>query len=208
MRRLFPLLLILIALARASSVAAQARSASLPAVIPSSGPSASTAWGANAPPAAEAATVGRESAGAMASIGDFWVGGGLGLGTAGLVIAFDVSAEVGGRLIQTRLTAQDNLAGWAGDFRTPELVTELGVMYGTRRWFSSGNQATAAAGLALVVGERGSDGADEFQTVGIPVQAQLISRGPLRLAITGLGNLNLEEPFVSFTLSLLLGRIR
>jgi hypothetical protein len=61
----------------------------------------------------------------MASIGDFWVGGGLGLGTAGLAIAFDVSAEVGGRLIQTRLTAHDNLAGWAGEFRTPELVTEL-----------------------------------------------------------------------------------
>ena len=92
-----------------------------------------------------------------------------------------------------------------------EDLDRLGHLYGRGKRITSGNWGGVSAGPSLVVGDR--DGA-EFQTVGVAVEAMLIGRrgvlipnGPLRFAISGVGNLNPEVPFVGFVVSLQLGKM-
>lgn len=84
-------------------------------------------------------------------------------------------------------------------------VTEAAFMLGRGRRYAV-NYGSVAGGLALVNVSRGAD-ADEKTTVGIPVEAQLISRGPLRLGATLAGNLNVDHPFAAFILSVQIGRV-
>jgi hypothetical protein len=128
---------------------------------------------------------------------------GAGFGTAGLSVAIDAAVHAGDRLYRGRLTAHDNLGGgWAGHV-PHELVTELGVLYGTGHRFSR-NYGLAAAGLALVAVER-TDASSA--TIGIPVEAQLVSGGPLRLGIAAMGNVNPVKPFAAFVLSVQFGGV-
>jgi hypothetical protein len=132
------------------------------------------------------------------------VGLGIAAGTAGLGPAIDFSVNSGTRLYRSRLTAQDNHVGRMGGI-APEhvLVTELAFMLGQGRRFVR-NYGSVAAGLSLVALSRGED--EEHATIGIPVEAQLISGGPLRIGTTIIGNVNLQRPFVAFVLSVQLGR--
>ncbi|MEO5511661.1 MAG: hypothetical protein ABIS27_13600 [Longimicrobiales bacterium] len=135
----------------------------------------------------------------------FRVGLGVLVGSAGLGGAVDASLNVGARLYRFRLSAQSNdvMAASSPDVRLS--ITESAFMLGRGRRYRV-NYGSVAAGLALVNVSRGSDDAVKT-TVGIPVEAQLISRGPIRLGATLAGNLNLEQPFAAFILSVQLGRV-
>jgi hypothetical protein len=47
----------------------------------------------------------------------------------------------------------------------------------------------------------------EQMTVGIPVEVQLISGGPLRWGATLVGNVNLLRPFAALAVTLQVGRV-
>jgi hypothetical protein len=135
----------------------------------------------------------------------FRVGLGVVAGSAGLGAAVDASLDRGPRVYRFRLTTQDNAVMAATSQGGRLAVTESAFMLGRGRRYVS-NYGSVATGLALVNVYRGTD-TDEQATVGIPVEAQLISRGPLRLGATLAGNLNLEQPFVAFILSVQLGTV-
>ncbi|HSJ08269.1 MAG TPA: hypothetical protein VK928_00105 [Longimicrobiales bacterium] len=120
-------------------------------------------------------------------------------------MAIDVSRNSGARLYRFRLVAQDNaIMAWTSEGERLG-VTEMAFMLGRGRRYVV-NYGSVAAGLALVDVYRGEEEA-AATTLGIPVEAQLISRGPLRLGATLAGNLNLEQPYAAFILSVQLGRI-
>lgn len=135
----------------------------------------------------------------------FRVGLGLLAGTAGLDPALDLSLNSGQRLYRFRMTVHDNSIGNMGGGPTDRLgIFETALMLGRGRRFVR-NYGSVAGGLALVTLE---DDADHgHTTIGVPVEAQLISGGPLRLGATLAGNLNLKEPFAAFILSVQVGRV-
>jgi hypothetical protein len=77
-------------------------------------------------------------------------------------------------------------------------------MYGRGMRFPGGNWGSVSGGVALVAGDRDDE---SFETVGIPLQAQLISRRMPHLGVTVAANLNTEVPFASILLSLQVGRV-
>lgn len=132
---------------------------------------------------------------------------GLGLlvGSGGFGAAFDVSMNSGSRVYRLRLTGHDNaIASW----QTTESVSiaETALMVGRGRRFTR-NYGSVSAGLALVEVSRGGEDGDVATTLGVPVEAQLISGGPLKLGATAAANLNLERPFAAFVLSVQVGRV-
>lgn len=132
------------------------------------------------------------------------IGLGLSAGTAGLGGAIDFSTSAGERLYRFRLTAHDNAIGsWTSSGERLS-IAETALMIGRGHRFVV-NYGSVAAGLALVNVYRSEN--DESTTIGVPVEAQLISGGPIRLGATLAGNLNLEQPFAAFILSVQLGRI-
>jgi hypothetical protein len=131
-------------------------------------------------------------------------GVGAGLSTAGLSVGIELAVHSGERLYKGRLTAHDNLGGGWAPGKDRELVAELGLLYGAGHRFNR-NYGLAAAGLALVTVEDRGD--RQRGTVGIPVEAQLISGGPLRLGIAAFGNLNPLRPFAGALLSVQLGGV-
>ena len=132
------------------------------------------------------------------------VGLGLVAGTAGLGGALDLSTSAGERVYRFRLTAHDNAIGsWTSSGGRVSL-TETALMIGRGHRFVA-NYGTVAAGLAAVSVYRGEN--DEAVTLGVPVEAQLISGGPIRIGATLAANVNLEHPFAAFILSLQLGRV-
>lgn len=134
----------------------------------------------------------------------FWGGLGLSLGTVGIGAGMDLAMLRGEHLFSGRFTFQGSVS--AGGETNPEslLVSEAGVMYGRGTRFAGGNWGSVSAGIAVVAGDRDDE---SFQTAGIPLQAQLISRRMPHLGATVAANLNAEVPFVSFILSLQVGRV-
>lgn len=133
-----------------------------------------------------------------------WGGAGLSLGTAGIGAGLDLSVLSDDRLWSGRLTFQGT-ADMGGNLDAEQvLVSELAVMYGRGRRVAGGNWGSVSAGLALVAGDREDEA---FETVGIPLQAQLISRRMPHLGATLAANLNTEAPFAAFILSLQVGRV-
>jgi hypothetical protein len=111
------------------------------------------------------------------------------------------------RLYRIRLSVQDNLVGNLGGSADERITTtETAVMLGRGRRFGR-NYGSLAAGAAVVGVDTDGDSADEATTVGVPLEAQLISGGPLRIGATVAANLNLERSFAAFILSLQIGRV-
>jgi|GEM_PF-5880961 len=133
-----------------------------------------------------------------------WGGVGLSLGTVGLGAAFDLAVLRGEHLYSGRFTVQGTVDMGGVNNAKSVLVTEAGVMYGRGTRFRNGNWGSVSAGIALVVGDRDDE---SFETVGIPLQAQLISARLPHLGATLAANLNAEVPSASFILSLQLGRV-
>jgi hypothetical protein len=135
----------------------------------------------------------------------FRVALGVAAGTAGLGGAVDLSMDTQGRVYRGRLTFHDNAIGDMGSGRERLTLFETAIMVGRGRRFTR-NYGSLAAGLALVTLDEHGDGGSKA-TVGVPLEAQLISGGPLRLGATLMGNLNLERPVAAFILSVQLGRV-
>lgn len=135
----------------------------------------------------------------------FRVGVGVLAGTSGLGPALDLSLDTRRGLYRGRITVHDNtIASMGGAYRERATVFETAVMIGRGRRFTR-NYGSVAAGLAAVTVERGEH--DSTGTVGIPLEAQLISGGPLRLGATLIANLNAERPLAAFVLSVQFGRV-
>jgi hypothetical protein len=130
-------------------------------------------------------------------------GVGAGIGSAGLAVAVEVAVHSGERLYKGRLTAHDNLGGGWAPGMPAETITELGVLYGTGHRFRQ-NYGLVAAGVALVTVDRT---AGSSATVGIPVEAQLISARLPRIGVGVIGNLNPVRPFAALVVSLQLGGV-
>jgi hypothetical protein len=132
-----------------------------------------------------------------------YVRAGLGVaaGTAGLGAGLDVTLEQRARVYRLRLLALDSGVGAMGPGGEPTSVAETAVMLGRGRRFGR-NYGTVAAGVAWVSGMR-----DDASGPGIPLEAQLISGGPLRLGATLAANLNTITPFAAFVLSVQVGRV-
>jgi hypothetical protein len=133
-----------------------------------------------------------------------WGGVGLSLGTVGIGSGFDVAVLRGEHLFSGRFTVQGTVS--AGGINNLEMITvsEAGVMYGRGMRFPGGNWGSVSGGIALVAGDRDEE---SFETIGIPLQAQLISRRLPHLGVTLAANLNTEVPSASLTVSLQVGRV-
>lgn len=133
-----------------------------------------------------------------------WGGVGLSIGTVGIGAALDLVMLRGEHLFSGRFTVQGSVSA-GGDVNAESItVSEAGVMYGRGMRFPGGNWGSVSGGIALVAGDRDDE---SFETVGIPLQTQLISRRMPHLGATVAANLNAEVPFVSFILSLQVGRV-
>lgn len=133
-----------------------------------------------------------------------WGGVGLSIGTVGIGAGFDVAMLRGEHLFSGRFTVQGTVSAGGNNNAESITVSEAGVMYGRGMRFPGGNWGSVSGGIALVAGDRNDV---SFETVGIPLQAQLISRRMPHLGATLAANLNADVPFVSFILSLQVGRV-
>jgi hypothetical protein len=133
-----------------------------------------------------------------------WGGVGLSIGTVGIGAGFDVAMLRGEHLFSGRFTVQGTVSAGGNNNAESITVSEAGVMYGRGMHFPGGNWGSVSGGIALVAGDRDDV---SFETVGIPLQAQLISRRMPHLGATLAANLNADVPFVSFILSLQVGRV-
>jgi hypothetical protein len=134
--------------------------------------------------------------------------GGLGVlvGSTGFGGALDLSVNSGARVYRFRLTGHDNgIASWQNAVE-PVSISETALMVGRGHRFAR-NYGSVTAGLALVEVSRGGDTQNSTTTIGVPVEAQLISGGPLRLGATLAGNLNVQRPFAAFIMSVQIGRV-
>lgn len=135
-----------------------------------------------------------------------WGGLGLGVGSAGFMAQMDVSRMKHDRLLRARWNGHTNMGGtWSGE--PDESVSELSVLAGRGRICCGGNWGAYALGGGLVTGSRGSAPADEYTTVGLAGEAFLVSARFPHLAISVLGNANMEKSFVAANLAILLGRM-
>lgn len=152
--------------------------------------------------AAASATAEAPRLDAQPSIKAFWAGLGVAIGSPGFGVQIDATLRNDDRVMRGRLLA----IGGARDSDERSLfITELAGMYGMgTRFGRSGNWYSAAAGLALLTGDRSDE---PFTTVGIPVELQAISRRSPHLGATLTANLNPEVPYIAATLSLQLGRV-
>lgn len=133
-----------------------------------------------------------------------WGGVGLSIGTVGIGAALDLVMLRGEHLFSGRLTVQSSVEMGGDVYAESIMISEAGVMYGRGMRFPGGNWGSVSGGIALLAGDRGYE---PFTTVGIPLKAQLISRRMPHLGATLAANLNPEVPFVSFILSLQVGRV-
>jgi hypothetical protein len=139
---------------------------------------------------------------AQPSIKAFWGGLGVAIGTPGLGVQIDATLRNDDRVMRGRLLA---IGGAVDSDQRTVFVTELAGMYSVgTRFGRSANWYSAAAGLALLTGDRDEE---EFTTIGVPVELQAISRRSPHLGATLMANLNAEIPFIAATLSLQLGRV-
>lgn len=130
-------------------------------------------------------------------------GVGAGIGSAGLSLGVEVAVHSGERLYKGRLTAHDNFGGGWRPEQPAETISELGVLCGTGHRFRN-NYGLVAAGVALVTVDRT---AGSSATVGLPVEAQLISARLPRIGVSAIGNLNPVRPFAALVVSLQLGGV-
>jgi hypothetical protein len=128
---------------------------------------------------------------------------GAGIGSAGLGVGVEVAVHSGERLLKGRLTAHDNLGGGWAPGQPAETISELGVLYGRGHRYRN-NYGLVAAGVALVTVDRT---AGSSTTVGIPVEAQLISARLPRVGVGVIGNVNPVRPFAALMVSLQLGGV-
>lgn len=132
--------------------------------------------------------------------------GGLGLlvGSTGFGGAFDLSLNRGTRLYRFRITGHDNsIASWQNVESVS--ISESALMLGRGRRYGP-RYGSVSAGLAVVEVTRPADD-NGTTTVGVPLEAQLLSGGPVRLGATLAANLNLERSFGAFILSVQFGRV-
>lgn len=135
-----------------------------------------------------------------------WGGLGLGVGSAGFMAQMDVSRMKNDRLLRARWNGHTNMGGtWNG--QQDESVSELGILIGRGRICCDGNWGSYALGAGLVTGSRGSAPADEYTTAGLAGEAFFVSGRFPHLALSVLGNANLEKSFVAVNLAILLGRM-
>lgn len=133
----------------------------------------------------------------------WWGGFGGGVGTAGFGATLDGSLLHGEHLFRARVSVHDNSSSIeVGLVRTS--IDEVGLMYGRGAHFGRGNWASATAGLAFVTVEREGK---VTETIGLPLEIQLISRKLPHLGVTGIANLNPEAAFAGFMLSLQIGAV-
>lgn len=132
----------------------------------------------------------------------FWVGLGVGASTAGLTGQVDGSLLLGPQLFRARYTAH-NPVGTVGSGLP---MSELAVMYGRGTWLRNGNWVSAAAGLGLAAGTDIKDPANDFRTVGLSAEVQMITRRRPTLSLTGIANLNAEQSMAGVTVGLIIGK--
>lgn len=135
----------------------------------------------------------------------FRVGTGVLMGTAGLGVALDLSLNRGSRLYRTRLTVHDNLAETDSIAdRRYRGVTEVALMLGRGRRYSR-SYGSVSAGIAMVELIEGIG--EESVLPGVPLEAQLIVPGTVRLGATVAANMNLKSPFVAIIFSVQFGGV-
>jgi hypothetical protein len=135
----------------------------------------------------------------------YWRGGvGILAGTAGLGPSLDVSLNTATRLYRARMTVHENTIG-ATTYRERYTLSETALMVGRGRRFTR-NYASVAAGVALVQ-RLDDDETRETTTVGVPVEAMLVSGAMPRIGIALIGNVNANRPFAAVVVSLQFGRI-
>jgi putative oxidoreductase len=126
-----------------------------------------------------------------------WFGAGLGAASAGIGFGLDGAHVREGTLYQGRF------AGYGGSLEG-DYALEWAALYG-RLWRARANRFTVAAGIAHVSGEH-ADG-EEYATIGIPLEAQILRGRGLALAVAAHANLNRERPWVGAQLSVKVGAI-
>lgn len=133
----------------------------------------------------------------------FWIGLGAGASTAGLTGEVDASLLAGPQLFRFRFTGH-NAVGTAGT-GNPIPMSEVALMYGRGTWMRNGNWLSAAAGPGLVTGRSTPDPTQDFQTLGLSLELQLITRRRPKIALTGIANANPSQSMAGVTITLILG---
>jgi len=134
----------------------------------------------------------------------FWVGAGLGLGSAGLAAAVDLSYWTRARLLRTRAALHADFAGGADPDRSTS-VSEVAVLVGQGRPALWRNWGAAAIGVGVAF--VGSVPEPARATIGVALESQLISGITPHVALTAAANVNPVHSYASLTASLLIGRM-
>ncbi|HEU0013983.1 MAG TPA: hypothetical protein VFQ45_09885 [Longimicrobium sp.] len=128
-----------------------------------------------------------------------WFGLGVGVSTVGLFVELDAAQIWEPNAIRARITLHDSQE--LDVAREPVTVEEYALLYGYARRYRR-NWGAAWLGLSLVEGSRNDV---PFRTVGIPLEAQVVSRD-IPFGVTVLANLNRARPFAAVGVMFPLGR--
>lgn len=132
----------------------------------------------------------------------FWVGLGVGAGTSGLIGQADASLLAGPHLFRARYSLHSPVGtAGAGD---PVAMEEASVMYGRGTWMRNGDWISGAVGLGIAAGRSEPEAFRNFDVLGLAAEAQLIFRR-LPVTLTGIANLNPEQPMAGVTVGFVLG---
>jgi hypothetical protein len=133
----------------------------------------------------------------------FWAGLGAGAGTSGLAGQADASLLVGPHLFRLRYTVHSPVGtAGAGD---PVPMEEASVMYGRGTWIPNGSWISGAVGVGIVTGRSEPEAFRNFDVLGLAAEAQVLFRRLPFVSLTGIANLNPEQPMAGITVGIVLG---